>query len=78
MENKMMRGIVTEVLNEINAPKQIPNFESLRTLADLLKFILTRNYMNVNVWCVVFVHEQAHDFRLLYTIIESSQNIQCY
>lgn len=41
LQNKLMRSVLTEVLNEINSPKLIQNQDSLKILADILKFVLT-------------------------------------
>lgn len=38
-----MRPIMTEILAEITSPKPILNFECLKLIADIIKFILTCN-----------------------------------
>lgn len=41
--NTLMRSVMTDILNEINSPKQITNQDCLKQLADILKYILTCN-----------------------------------
>lgn len=55
---------MTEILQEINAPKSIENVECIRLIADILRFVLT-----------LFVHEEGADYRLLSVILDVSQNL---
>ena len=55
---------MTEILQEITAPKSIENVECLRLIADILRFVLT-----------LFVHEEGADYRLLSVILDVSQNM---
>lgn len=59
-----MRSAMTEILNEITSPRLLQSQECLKLIADIIKFILT-----------LFVHEQSDDYKLVYNILESSQNI---
>ncbi len=52
-----MRGVMTDILNEINSPKQITNTDCLKVLADILKYILTCNRTFILNYFIVFVHE---------------------
>ena len=64
MHNKELRAVLTEVLHEINSPKPLMVIECHKQLADIIKFILT-----------LFVHEQSNDYRLLYSVLDSSHHI---
>eukprot|EP00347_Sterkiella_histriomuscorum_P016146 403354306 len=64
MHNKFLRSAMRDILKDINSPRQLSNNECLKLIADIIKFILT-----------LFVHEQSNDYRLVYNILESSQNI---
>ncbi|CDW77618.1 rab-like gtpase activating [Stylonychia lemnae] len=64
MHDKVMRSEMTNILKDIISPRQLSNSECLKLIADIIKFILT-----------LFVHEQSTDYRLVYNILESSQNI---
>jgi hypothetical protein len=64
MHNKVQRQVVTEVLHEINTLKPLSNLDCLKQIADVFKFILT-----------LFVHEQSSDYKLLYSILDSSHHI---
>lgn len=64
MHNKALRQVVTEVLHDINTQKPLNNLECLKIIADVFKFILT-----------LFVHEQSNDYKLLYSILDSSHHI---
>jgi hypothetical protein len=61
MHDSKMRQFMTEILQEITAPKSIENVECLRLIADILRFVLT-----------LFVHEEDADYRLLSVILEVS------
>lgn len=75
LQNKLMRGQMTDILNEVNAPRQLLSPECLHQLADLLKFLLTRKLLILNQ--AVFTHEPVRDYRLQYTVMEASQNLFC-
>jgi len=59
-----MRGIMTSILGEYTNPVQIENFDCLRLVADIIRFVLT-----------LFVHEGGADNGLLYAILDCSQNL---
>lgn len=61
MHTRALRSVLTEIFSEVTSPKPLANLESLKQIADVMKFILT-----------LFVHEQSNDYKLLYTILESS------
>ena len=61
MNDSAMRVAVTEVLQEINAPRIISNIDCLKILSDILRFILT-----------LFVHEQNIDFEFLSAMLDCS------
>ena len=73
MHNKNIRTVMTEILGEITAPKVLKHLECLKVIADIIKFILTCKITLAKH--IVFVHEQSNDYKLLYVILESSQNI---
>ena len=58
------RQNVTEILQEITAPKCIENLETLKLIADILRFVLT-----------LFVHESEAEPKLLAAILDCSQNL---
>ena len=64
MHDRRLRTVVTEVLTEVKTPKPLSNADCLKQLADIIKFILT-----------LFVHEQSNDYRLLYSVLDSSHQI---
>jgi hypothetical protein len=64
MHDSKMRQFMTEILQEISAPKSIENVECIRLIADILRFVLT-----------LFVHEEGADYRLLSVILDVSQNL---
>jgi len=52
-----------DLLNEVgHHPKKIGNLETMKIIADIIRFILT-----------LFVHEQGVDYRLLAAILDVSQ-----
>ena len=73
MHNKAMRAVMTDILKDITSPRQLNSLECLKLIADIIKFILTCTFNTFTF--SVFVHEQSNDFRLVYGILESSQNI---
>jgi hypothetical protein len=64
MHDSQMRVVMTEILQEITAPKKIENIECLRLISDIIRFVLT-----------LFVHEQDADYRLLAVILDCSQHL---
>lgn len=64
MHHKDLRAVLQQVLHEINSPKSLSSLECLKELADILKFNLT-----------LFVHEDSNDYKLLYSILDSSHHI---
>lgn len=52
------RMTVAEFLFEINSPRPIQDFEALRELAEIIKYLLT-----------VAVHDKDNDFKLIYAIL---------
>lgn len=60
-----MRETLADILGEVGTtPRLVQNYECLKLVADVIRFVLT-----------LFVHEQFSDFRLLYTILDSSSLI---
>ena len=49
---------MAEFLFEINSPRPIADFEALRELAEVVKYLLT-----------VAVHDKDNDFKLIYAIL---------
>ncbi len=41
LQSRLMRSTVTDIFNEINAPKRIQDQECLQTIADALKYVLS-------------------------------------
>ena len=65
MHNFQMRETLTDILNDFNHPQVVlKGYECMKLIADILRFVLT-----------LFVHEQQIDFRLLYAILDVSQNV---
>jgi len=56
------REIVTMFLREIQAPKRIPNQASMKSLSEILSYLLT-----------VFIHQQDQNYKTLYAIVRASQ-----
>lgn len=48
----------------INSPKCIDNHEALKTLGELIKYMLT-----------AYVHDKDDNYRIIYSILHSSQQI---
>ena len=59
-----MRDSLTDILIEINQPLELANYESIKLLADVIRFVMT-----------LFVHEQLTDYKLLYMILEVCQQV---
>lgn len=64
MHDKRLRSVITEVLQDVKTPKPLSSQDCLKQLADIIKFILT-----------LFVHEQSNDYKLLYSVLDSSHQI---
>jgi len=64
MHQQDMRDVLTDILSEITQPLKLDSFDCLKLVADIQRFVLT-----------LFVHEDFNDFKLLYVILESSQNV---
>lgn len=65
MHEPEMRDVIVEILSDVNNSfKPVKSYECLKLISDVIRFILT-----------LFVHEQLTDFRLLYSIMDSSQTI---
>ena len=60
-----MRETLTNILSEVGTSVRIIKSEKvLKLIADVIRFVLT-----------LFVHEQSDEFRLLFTILDSSSHI---
>ena len=62
MHDQEMRDTLSDIVSEINQPVELANYECIKLLADVLRFVMT-----------LFVHEQLSDYKLLYMVLESSQ-----
>ena len=58
MHNQDLRDTLTDIISEINQPLELENYECMKLLADILRFVMT-----------LFVHEQLSDYKLLYMIL---------
>ena len=56
-----MRDSLSDLLTDYNSAHRLHNYECLKLIADILRFVLT-----------LFVHEQLTDYKLLYTVLECS------
>ena len=61
LHKSSVREIVAEFLKNINSPKVIENGHALKTLGELIKYLLT-----------AFVHEKDENYRVIYAILHSS------
>jgi len=61
-----LRDAVGDLLRTINSPKVIENPEALKTLGEILKYLLT-----------AFVHEKDENFKVIHSILHCSQLIFC-
>jgi hypothetical protein len=64
MHESKVRDSVAEYLKLISSPKIIDNSEALKTLGELLKYLLT-----------AFVHEKDENYKIISAILHSSQLI---
>mmetsp|Transcript_18479 Transcript_18479/g.17588 ORF Transcript_18479/g.17588 Transcript_18479/m.17588 type:complete len:198 (+) Transcript_18479:1235-1828(+) len=62
MHQEKMRDMVSEYLKLITSPKLIEDPEALKTLGDLIKYLLT-----------AFVHEKDDNYKVIYSILHCSQ-----
>lgn len=61
LHNPNIRDIVSEYLKGINSPKIIENHNALKTLGEILKYLLT-----------AYVHEKDDNYKVIYSILHSS------
>jgi hypothetical protein len=61
LHDNKVREIVAEFLKGINSPKLIENGNALKTLGELIKYLLT-----------AFVHEKDENYKVIYAILHSS------
>lgn len=67
MHTEVMRETLADLLSEVGTSvRQIASYEVLKLIADVIRFVLT-----------LFVHENFDEYRLLYTILDSSSHIFC-
>ena len=64
LHNSKVREAVAEFLKSINSPRNIDNANALKTLGELIKYLLT-----------AFVHEKDENFKVIHAILHSSQLI---
>lgn len=62
LHNSNVRDTVSEYLKGINSPKYIESSDALKTLGEILKYLLT-----------AFVHERDDNYKVIYSILHSSQ-----
>ena len=62
LHDQTVREIVAEYLKVINSPKVIENWEALKTLGEIIKYLLT-----------AFVHEKDENYRIIHAILNASQ-----
>jgi len=61
LHNSKIRDTVADFLKAINSPKIIENAEALKTLGEILKYLLT-----------AYVHEKDENYKVVYAILHSS------
>lgn len=61
MHNSQCRDAVAEFMKSINSPKVVENGNALKTLGELLKYLLT-----------AYVHEKDDNYKVIYAILHSS------
>ena len=61
MHISRVRDTVAEFLKGINSPKIIMNGDALKTLGEILKYLLT-----------AFVHEKDDNYKVIHSILHSS------
>ena len=62
MHDVELRDCLADIIGEINQPLELANYECMKLLADVLRFVMT-----------LFVHEQLTDYKLLYMILQICQ-----
>ena len=55
------RDVLCMFLKEIQGPKKLTNHDCVKTLAEILNYLLS-----------VFIHEKEKNFKVLYTILSAS------
>lgn len=58
---------MSDFLKGINSPKLIENGEAIKTLGEIYKYLLT-----------AYVHEKDENYKIIYSILHSSQQIYHY
>ncbi len=61
LHSSKVRDIVAEYLKTINSPKIIENPDALKTLGEILKYLLT-----------AYVHEKDENYKVVYAILHCS------
>lgn len=64
LHSSRVREAVADFLKTINSPKLIDNAEALKTLGEILKYMLT-----------AYVHEKDENYKVVYAILHSSHQI---
>lgn len=61
MHDAKVRDSIAELFRNITAPKAIENGEALKTLGELVKYMLT-----------AFVHEKDENYKVIFSILHVS------
>lgn len=61
LHSSTVREIVADFLKGINSPKLIESAEALKTLGEILKYMLT-----------AYVHDKDENYKIIYAILHSS------
>lgn len=61
MHDSCLRDAVGDLLRTINSPKLIENSEALKTLGEILKYLLT-----------AYVHEKDENYKIIHSILHCS------
>ena len=61
LHNPTIRDVVSEFLKGVNSPKYIENNNALKTLGEILKYLLT-----------AYVHEKDENYKVVWSILHSS------
>jgi hypothetical protein len=64
LNDTRMRIAVTEVMQEISAPRKVTDIECLKLIGDIIRFILT-----------LFVHEGLFDFEFMGAVLNASHQV---
>ena len=62
LHSSSVRDTVADFLKSINSPKVIDNPQCLKTLGEILKYLLT-----------AYVHEKDENYKVVYAILHCSQ-----